>query len=243
MKPVSPVIPGEKLDEVKVADHQPEYQTLPVVFLNNGNTILSRWAMDEAERKVVSVTGELFICLMTFGKPAPDCLFQVNPPIMAIDTPELFPRNKRVYPNGDLPVLAQNDSEIWYSLKLTDDDRATVERSGDVYFFMNTNGNLITPQLIQVEKPQVASIEVEFIIGLRAGEKADSVAAEFNLELVKYNCCVCNHETVISKQIEHLVENARLKVICKTCSENSPVGVCALPETVAELRSVIEQSQ
>lgn len=154
MKPVSPVFPGTNFEEIKVAEHQPEYQTLPVVS-TGGDYIVSRWKLDEIERKQVEATGEFYICLVTFGGNPPDTRFQVDDPIAPKSERAKFLQPHTVYPGLALPVIAEDDQCIWMLLKLTGEDRKTVARDGNFYFFMRTDGKPVTPSLVQVENPLV----------------------------------------------------------------------------------------
>lgn len=79
MKPVSPVIPGENLDETVVAENQPEYENLPVVVCGGG-VILSRWELSEEEKRTVQETGSVWLFMHTFGKPVTPVSLQVEKP-------------------------------------------------------------------------------------------------------------------------------------------------------------------
>lgn len=238
MKPISPVLPGSNLPEINVAENQPEYMTLPVVDLGGGN-IVSRWIMDEAERKIVEQTGELYICLLTFGEAPPTTIFQVNNPLVG-DSPESNLKLKTCYFGSGLPVVACDEQCVWMRLDLTDEDRSTVVSEGNVYFFMNTSGRLITPSLIQVEKP---TIEVEYIVGVRASEKSVQLAAQHNIVTADYFCSSCGIKTLVSNELAKRIEADGLKVICSICSQEKSEQSCLLPETVNELRRVIEDNQ
>lgn len=238
MRPMSPVIPGENLDEIKCAEHQPEYMTLPIIYLGGGN-ILSRWQMDEAEKQVVGITGELFVFLMTFGGAVPECLFQVDHPVVS-DSPEFLPKAKTAYQSADLPVLCAGDDGVWLLLKLTDDDRETLKREGNVYFFMKTGGQPVTPSTIQVEKPMVESIAVEYMIGVRATAENEQMAARHNIETHKATCAVCDHDCLVSRETVLVIREQNLKIICSICGKGASSNVCVLPETVRELGRIIE---
>ncbi len=69
MKPVSPVIPGTGLPEVKVAEHQPEYGTLPVVYSQDGQECTSRWVLSDEEIADIVKSKSIFLTLQTFGRP------------------------------------------------------------------------------------------------------------------------------------------------------------------------------
>lgn len=240
MKPVSPVIPGGNFTEIVIAKNQPEYMPLPVIPFTNG-AILSRWSLDEAERKAIKVSGEVFIYLMTFGKEKPECSFQVDNPI-APDEPEKFLTPKTFYPITSLPELAQDENGSWFLLKFTDEDRMTVSEVGDIYFFMNCSGNSITPSTIQVERPEIESVEVEFICVLRSSEKSNSLAAEHNIEIFKSNCAICNHEVIGSTDLKPKIEKNNLKLICSVCARESSSQYCFFPETIAQMRSILDKN-
>jgi len=80
MKPVSPVIPNEDHKEVIVAEHQDEYQNLPSIYLDNGNAILTRWELTEEERKLIFETGNIWLHMMTFGKPVTPVMMYAQQP-------------------------------------------------------------------------------------------------------------------------------------------------------------------
>lgn len=83
MQPVSPVIPGENIAEIIVAEHQPEYGNLPVIALSGG-VILSRWKLSEKERLTIAETGDLYLFMHTFGKPVTPVMLQVERPEIAV---------------------------------------------------------------------------------------------------------------------------------------------------------------
>lgn len=89
MKPVSPVIPTSDLKEIKVAEHQPEYGTLPVVDCGDG-VILSRWKLTDEEKQVVAETGDIYIFMHTFGQPVMPILLQVEMPEVSATSDELL---------------------------------------------------------------------------------------------------------------------------------------------------------
>src|SRR5688572_16118756 len=166
MKPFSPVIPGEKFEEIIIARDQPEYMPLPVIPFQDG-VILSRWLMDATEKRVVAVTGVLYICLLTFGREMPVVKFQVDSPVAeSSDNSTESSIEKTLYVGADLPVFHKTVECIWLVLKLTDNDRATLSKKGDFYFFMHTEGRPITPSMVQVETP--IGQDIDFIVGLRA---------------------------------------------------------------------------
>lgn len=79
MKPVSPVIPAADLDEVVVAEHQPEYQNLPVVRFADG-IVLTRWKLTEEESAKVAESGDIFVYIWTGGGGIQPLLLMSEPP-------------------------------------------------------------------------------------------------------------------------------------------------------------------
>lgn len=80
MKPVSPVIPG--VPEVKIAEQQPEYETLPAIVTNDGY-VISRWRLTLRERLIVLFEGNVYLSCLTFGRPVQPVDLQVTPPLLA----------------------------------------------------------------------------------------------------------------------------------------------------------------
>ena len=63
MKPVD-----FKGSNVKIAEHQEEYQTLPALVLPDGN-VYSCWELDDDEIERLIKTKKLYISQMTFNYP------------------------------------------------------------------------------------------------------------------------------------------------------------------------------
>lgn len=85
MKPVSPVIPG--IDEIKIAEHQEEYETLPAIVTSDGY-VISRWRLSWRERLVVLFEGNIYLSCLTFGRPVQPVILEVDSP--KFDTSVLF---------------------------------------------------------------------------------------------------------------------------------------------------------
>lgn len=81
MKPVSPVIPGQHLPEVVIAENQPEYGNLPAVRMNN-DVLLTRWHLSFTERLRVLFSGDLYVWLWTFGGPVQPLSIEVEQPVI-----------------------------------------------------------------------------------------------------------------------------------------------------------------
>jgi hypothetical protein len=83
MRPVSPVIPITDVPEIKVAEHQKEYRTLPVAECGDENgTVVCRWHLEEHEREEFLRNGDIFVYIWTFGR-----LF--NPMLLTTQCPEV----------------------------------------------------------------------------------------------------------------------------------------------------------
>lgn len=80
MKAVSPVIPGENWREVKIAEHQDEFATVPAIPLNNGGQLLSRWELTDEEITTIIKTRSIYFYQWTGGRPMqPVCLTTERP--------------------------------------------------------------------------------------------------------------------------------------------------------------------
>lgn len=61
MRPIRPVDPTDVKREItKVAEHQPEFQTLPAIFMKDKNICVSRWALEESEREMIRAFPNIF---------------------------------------------------------------------------------------------------------------------------------------------------------------------------------------
>ena len=53
---------------VKIAEHQPEYETLPAFYNKEEGSMTFCFELDEAELEQVKTTGKIYIKQLTFGK-------------------------------------------------------------------------------------------------------------------------------------------------------------------------------
>lgn len=68
--PVSPVMPGSESIEVVLAKDQPEYNPLPVVYLDTeSRAMISRWRLTQEERLAVGFGADIILTQLTFGNP------------------------------------------------------------------------------------------------------------------------------------------------------------------------------
>ncbi len=67
MKPVSPVMPGSEPIELVYGKDQPEYIPLPGVYLDTVSApVITRWRLDEEERKKIADGGDIVLTLLRF---------------------------------------------------------------------------------------------------------------------------------------------------------------------------------
>lgn len=91
MEAVSPFSDAASLGlEVKVAEKQEQYNTLPAFYTRLG--LLTRWRLSDEERQHIANGGDLMIALVTFGR-------KVQPIMPMADTPD----------NALAAVLAEED--------------------------------------------------------------------------------------------------------------------------------------
>ena len=172
MKPESPVIPDEKLPEVIVAEHQDEYQNLPVIHFGEG-VILCRWSMSSEEKQIVAQTGRIYVTLWTFNKPAPFVTMQVEKPWI-VDAETETQVEESI--NAENHALIESHTRGAYTVltwKLKESELEIVSEAGDVYLFMNTEGKPITPMLVQVEEPVFEEVLLQYISTLRKTESSE----------------------------------------------------------------------
>lgn len=86
MKPVSPVIPG--VQDIKIAEHQEEYETLPAIVLSDG-VVISRWKMTWRERLVALFEGNIYLHIHTYGQPLQPVFMEVDEPKVRVEIQEV----------------------------------------------------------------------------------------------------------------------------------------------------------
>src|SRR5689334_8629450 len=80
---IGPVIPGAAPLEKVIAEHQEEYQPLPVFQTELAS--ISRWRLSDEERAHIAAGGDLFLAQLNFGH-------QLQPIMpMALDESEVLP--------------------------------------------------------------------------------------------------------------------------------------------------------
>ena len=86
MTPTSPVLPTGwgKSHELVIAKDQPQYIPLPALPVGDG--ILTRWRLSWRERWRILRRGDLYLEVLTFGRPLQPLRPTVLPPILAWNT-------------------------------------------------------------------------------------------------------------------------------------------------------------
>lgn len=80
MKPVSPVIPGSNLSEIRIAEHQAQYETLPAIECEGREGVmLSRWELTDEEIERIKETRSIYLYVWTFNRPMQPVLLEVDP--------------------------------------------------------------------------------------------------------------------------------------------------------------------
>lgn len=78
MNPVSPILGGRELEQVRVAENQPEYITLPTHY--HGNIAFTLWKLSWKERIQILLLGKFWHAQLTFRKPMQPIRMTVMPP-------------------------------------------------------------------------------------------------------------------------------------------------------------------
>ena len=95
MKPVSPVIEGMEMHEIKIAEHQEEFRTLPAIPADNGNRMISRFELSTEEIEKIIETKSIYFSQWTGGRP-------MQPVLLEVDAPELSVENRLKKPHAPL---------------------------------------------------------------------------------------------------------------------------------------------
>ena len=72
------VAPRTGAPEVTIAEDQTDYMPLVAARYDDG-VLLTRWRMDDAERARVAAGEDVYLAVMTFGKPLQPISMQVGP--------------------------------------------------------------------------------------------------------------------------------------------------------------------
>lgn len=88
MTPTSPVMPGSESIEILIAKDQPQYVTLPAVYLDrpDGNMV-TRFRLSDEERSLVAAGGDVVLQQLTFWQHFQPVNLQI---VMPDDNPVLL---------------------------------------------------------------------------------------------------------------------------------------------------------
>ncbi|QQS33529.1 MAG: hypothetical protein IPM50_02795 [Acidobacteriota bacterium] len=78
MKPVSPIVKGCEDHEIRIAENQDEYETLPALPVDHGQRILTRWSLTWRERLTLLFKGNVYLHVWTFGRPIQPLYMEVD---------------------------------------------------------------------------------------------------------------------------------------------------------------------
>lgn len=83
MDPVTPIIPGMNLPVLVIAKDQPEYRPLPAFV--DGSSVLTRWKLSLRERLRVLWRGDIYLTVLTFGRPLQPVRIETMPPTIIFE--------------------------------------------------------------------------------------------------------------------------------------------------------------
>lgn len=83
MTPQSPVVPGLEQHEIKIAENQDEYETLPALPVHDGDVVITRWNLTFLERLRLLFNGNLYLWIWRFRQP-------LQPVLLSVDKPEVY---------------------------------------------------------------------------------------------------------------------------------------------------------
>lgn len=86
MTPQSPVVPGLEEHEVKIAEDQDEYGTLPALPLLAEGRVITRWRLSLKERLTALFNGNVYLHVWTFNGPLQPVLLEVTEPELTVST-------------------------------------------------------------------------------------------------------------------------------------------------------------
>jgi hypothetical protein len=90
----SPVVKGFEQFEVVFAKDQPQYMPLPVLPLNDGQVVISRWRMTWKDRLRLLWTGNVYLWIWSFGRPILPVAIECDEPCVIPDGYK-FPEEKK----------------------------------------------------------------------------------------------------------------------------------------------------
>lgn len=155
-----PIKPDTGAKEIVIAKDQPEYHPLPAAVYENEQygspELLTRWTLSDEERQAVLAGEDIYISVLTFGKPYPPMTVQVGPQYFQLAgdiTDKISPNDKKeladfkdAVSTGTCPYCRQT---IKPSGRKHDIPANPYERDGEWYFADETeqeHGPFLTKQ-------------------------------------------------------------------------------------------------
>jgi hypothetical protein len=163
MRPAKYVTNDLRKDIVKVAEHQAEYQTLPSVFLANGNVCVSRWECEEGfEKEMIQQKKQIFLYEKKFNESRTPFLlsptFHSDKFLMSIEpfdgTVVRRTANRSLF--GGLPQVSyDNPSHRCYLWEVSSSELQQIENNDWSFWVYQFNFRKpITPYLLSVYEDQ-----------------------------------------------------------------------------------------
>lgn len=233
MIPVSPVVPGKDFREINIAEHQPEYMTLPAVSCGGG-VILSRWEFTEEEKESLGWNPVLYVFMWTFGG-------EPMPLIVQFEKPE-FPLTFNEY--KPLKTVPYDERTLLAKIQLTAEDLQAIAESSSAFVFMQNSNEPVMPLCLQVEQPAVFTPSIMTLA--RWTDEMLKTAENADLHPFLADCDDCGHKVIgteVTSQV--ILEHPDTKIICSVCFEkmkdaDPSIHATFLPETAAEYEKLKE---
>ena len=164
MYPVLPVvIDSPEMAATMVAKDQPEFQTLPAIYLDDNNVCVSRWCLESGEREIVKEYKAIYLYLTSAVKLTKgfylSALFEDTKEFIAAK--EL---DKISFMNEDDKLTLIESFQMpqqyvaRYKWELTEDDIEEILKNNSCYVYQFNQQQLISPFLMSVYSDQVIAI-------------------------------------------------------------------------------------
>ncbi len=160
MLPIRPVDPIDVSREIiMVAKHQSEYQTLPSIFMKDGNVCVSRWALEELpeynERELLKEYKTLWLYQTSLRDPDQLCGHFLSSEFISEESlsDEMRYSNRVFYNSSDetgyriiFPTASDMQPNVWlFKWELSDSDVEKILESNSVFIYQFNLRNKITP--------------------------------------------------------------------------------------------------
>lgn len=150
MRPVSPVLPADPQTangELKIAEHQPEYGTLPALHCGQC-VILTRWEFEEGERERFAAGAALRLTVL-HGEGGFACRHLIETNVCEASVPGGF-RDWTPEPQTD----ARLSVFVWQPVGIELEQALTL---GGVFLYQWTGGHKVQPLILEAEEVKLES--------------------------------------------------------------------------------------